>query len=95
MIERHFDQPPVEAVPVEVLPASRAFSSGVVSVRLGDRTVVHDARTGRIFALDAGATRVWSRLGGWSADRELDLDGPVIAPFVARLRALGVLDGAT
>jgi hypothetical protein len=38
---------------------------------------------------------VWSRLGGWSDDDDIDLDGPVIGTFVARLRALGLLAGAT
>ena len=81
-------------VEVSVLPRSDAFSPGVVSVAVGDRTVVHDTTSGRIFALDAGATRVWTQLGGWSVDPSIDVDGPVIEPFVAQLRALGVLAGA-
>jgi hypothetical protein len=94
LITTLFTLAPVEPVAVEVLPKSDAFSAGVVSVGVGDRTVVHDTHTGRIFALDVGASRVWSCLGGWSTDPEVDVDRPVIAPFVARLRALGVLDGA-
>jgi hypothetical protein len=86
---------PVEPLEVSVLPASDSFGPGVVSVAVGDRTVVHDTHSGRILALDAGATRVWSRLGGWSVDDDIDLDGPVISTFVARLRALGLLAGAT
>ena len=85
---------PVVPVEVSVLPRSDEFSPGVVSVAVGDRTVVHDTTSGRIFALDAGATRVWSRLGGWSVDPSIDVDGPVVQPFVAQLRALGVLAGA-
>ena len=57
---------PVDPAAVSVLPPSDAISPGVVSVAVGDRTVVHDTTSGRIFALDEGAARVWSRLGGWS-----------------------------
>jgi hypothetical protein len=92
-IEALFALDPVEPVTIAVLPPSAAFSPGVVSLAVGDRTVVHDTTSGRIFALDAGAARVWGRLGGWSDD-EIDVDGPVLEPFVAQLRALGVLDGA-
>jgi hypothetical protein len=93
-IEILFSRDPVEPLPVRMLPPSDAFSPGVVSVAVGDRTVVHDTTTGRIFALDEGAARVWSRLGGWSDDTDIDVDAPVIRPFVAQLRALGVLAGA-
>jgi hypothetical protein len=81
--------------PVEVraLPQSDAFSAGVVSVAVGDRIVVHDSDSGRIFAVDAGGARVWRQLGGWDGD-DLDVEGPVLSSFVAQLRALGVLAGA-
>jgi hypothetical protein len=93
VIETLFALDPVDPVDVCVLPPSVAFNPGVVSVAVGDRTVVHDTSSGRIFALDAGGTRVWCRLGGWTVDDGIDVDGPVIAPFVAQLRALGVLVG--
>jgi hypothetical protein len=93
-IERLFRLGPAEPVEVSVLPSSPAFSPGVVSVVLGDRVVVHDTVSGRILALDVGGTRVWRKLGGWCDDHQIDIDGPVIAPFVAQLRALGVVAGA-
>jgi hypothetical protein len=93
-IEALFALDPVDALDVRVLPASEAFSTGVVSIAIGDRAVVHDTASGRIFALDAGGTRVWGNLGGWTADTGLDLQGPVVKPFLAELRALGVLAGA-
>jgi hypothetical protein len=83
-----------EPMEVGVLPPSAAFNSGVVSVAVGDRAVVHDEASGRILALDEGATRVWRQLGGWSVDPGIDIDGPVVRPLVAQLRALGVLAGA-
>jgi hypothetical protein len=92
-IERLFALDPVEPLDVSVLPPSDAFSSGVVSVALGDRAVVHEVGSGRILALDDGGTRVWKHLGGWDAEGEIDVHGPVIGPFVAQLRALGVLAG--
>jgi hypothetical protein len=92
-IEQLFALDPVDPLDVAVLPGSPAFSAGVVSVMLGDRVVIHDTVSGRILALDAGGTRVWRQLGGWGLD-EVDVDGPVIGPFVEQLRALGVLAGA-
>jgi len=93
-IERLFRLDPVESIEVSVLPSSPAFSPGVLSVMLGDRVVVHDTVSGRILALDAGGTRVWKQLGGWCDDDGIDVDGPAIGPFVAQLRALGVVAGA-
>jgi hypothetical protein len=93
-IEQLFELGPVEPVEVSVLPSSDAFSPGVVSVALGDRAVVHEVVSGRILALDEGAARVWKQLGGWGAEDEIDVHGPVIGPLVAQLRALGVLAGA-
>jgi hypothetical protein len=85
---------PVEPMDVTVLPASPAFSPGVVSLMLDDRVVVHDTVSGRIFALDAGGARVWRQLGGHAAgDASIDIEGPVIGPFVAQLRELGVVVG--
>jgi hypothetical protein len=93
-IEMLFQLEPADRLEVSVLPPSDAFSPGVVSVSLGDRVVVHSTVSGRILALDAGAAQVWRQLGGWSVDHDIDIDGPVIGPFVAQLRALGVLAGA-
>jgi len=93
-IEMLFELDPAEPMEVRVLPPSAAFHPGVVSVAVGDRTVVHDEASGRILALDEGATQVWRQLGGLSVDQEIDIDGPAVRPFVAQLRALGVLAGA-
>jgi hypothetical protein len=93
-IEQLFRLDPVEPEEVAVLPSSPAFSPGVVSVTIGDRVVIHDTVSGRILALDAGGTRVWRQLGGWCDDDGIDVDGPVIGPFVAQLRELGVVAGA-
>src|SRR5262249_48589311 len=92
-IERLAGLDPAPSMDVCVFPESDAFTTGVVSVGLGDRMVVHDSVSGRIFALDSGGARVWRQLGGWSDD-EIDVGGPVIQPFVERLRSLGVLAGA-
>ncbi len=93
-IEHLFDAEPAAACHVALLPPSEAVSPGVVSVALGDRAVLHDTETGRVLALDEGATRIWRRVGGWNVDDEIDLDAPVIRPFVAQLRALGLLASA-
>jgi hypothetical protein len=93
-IEGLFGLDPAEPLEVSVLPKSEAFSAGVVSVAIGDRAVVHEVVSGVIFALDAGGTRVWKALGGWTDDDDIDVDGPAIKPFVAQLGALGVLAGA-
>jgi hypothetical protein len=93
-IERLFRLEPAEPVEIAVLPSSEAFSPGVVSVILGDRVVVHDTDSGRILALDAGGARVWKQLGGWCDGDAIDVDGPVVGPFVAQLRELGVVAGA-
>jgi hypothetical protein len=90
-IEKLFRAEPTGRLAVSLLPPSDAFSRGVVSVAIGDRAVVHDTASGQIFALDAGATLVWRQLGGWDTEQQIDLQGPVIAPFVAQLEALGVL----
>jgi hypothetical protein len=93
-IETLFGLEPAEPLEVCVLPPSDALSPGVVSIALGDRAVVHDTASGRIFALDAGGTQVWKQLGGWNVDGKIDVDAPAIRPFVDRLHALGVLAGA-
>jgi hypothetical protein len=90
-IEELFALETPAALDVSVLPPSDSFSPGVVSVAIGDRVVVHDPGSGPIFALDAGGTRVWRKLAGWSEDPDLDVQGPVIKQFVAELRALGVV----
>ena len=93
-IEEHFSLDPVEPLEVSVRPPSSAIGADVVSVVVGDRTVVHDQQSGRIFALDAAATHIWEHLGGWRPDPSIDISGPVVAPFVEQLRALGVLPTA-
>lgn len=90
LIEHLFDEEPPERSEVSALEVSPAMAPGVVSVAIGDRIVVHDEGTGRIFALDDVASRVWRQLGGWN-NSGLDLDGPVIGAFVEGLRSMGVL----
>jgi hypothetical protein len=76
---------------VTVLPPSDAISPTAVSVQIGDAVVVHDTKTGRILAMDRAGARVWKAVAGWEPDSEIDIQGPVIAPFIAQLHALGVL----
>ena len=90
-IEELFSLDPVTPFEVSVRPPSPAFGANVVSITVGDHTVVHDQESGRIFALDAAATHVWEHLGGWRPDSSIDLSGPGVGSFVAQLRALGVL----
>jgi hypothetical protein len=90
-IERLAALDPPEPIDIRVLPDNDAFATGVVSTTIGDRVVVHDTGSGRIFALDPGGARVWEQLAGWS--HGIDTGGPVIQPFVEQLRALGVLAG--
>ena len=47
-------------IDVCAFPSSHAFTPGVVSIGIGDRMVVHDSSSGRIFALDPGGARVGS-----------------------------------
>jgi hypothetical protein len=93
-VEALFDLGPAVPLDVDVLSPSTAVSPGVVTVTIGDRAVVHDTASGNLFALDAGATHVWMHLGGWRVDDGLDLDTPMIGPFLTQLRSLGVLAGA-
>jgi hypothetical protein len=94
-IEAVCNREPVAATTLSLLPPSDAFSGGVTSIGLGNRVVVHHATSGLIFALDSGGSQVWKKLGGWHDDDRIDLRGPVIGPFVAQLRELGVLAGTT
>jgi hypothetical protein len=93
-IESLFELDPVEALAVALHPPSAAFTPGVVTVTIDGRAVVHDADSGVILALDEGATLVWWQLAGWSKTTEIDIQGPVIQPFVSQLRELGVLAAA-
>ncbi len=95
-IERLALLEPAAHLPVTVLPASDAFRSGVASIAIGDRIVVHDTSTGMVFALDPGGAAVWRRLAGGSVDGDVDFDfdSVTIRPFVDQLRSLGVLVGA-
>ena len=47
---------------------------------------------GAILALDPPGTQVWLVHGGWEADDQVDLRGPVVAPFVVLLVALGIFE---
>jgi len=65
---------------------SEAVDPAVVSLSVDGRAVVHHIETGAILALDEPATRVWEVIGGWAAHEDIDLNGPVVAPFVQQLR---------
>jgi hypothetical protein len=91
-IERLFAIDRPAALDVTVLPISDAWSRGVTSVAVGERVVIHDGSTGRIYALDEGGTRVWRRLGGGASGE--GADDAVSAQFVAQLRVLGLLAGS-
>ncbi len=86
---------PAGSLEVRELPPSDSVAASVVSVTIGDRVVIHDVESGRILALDEPATEVWMQIGGWAHSDHIDLRGPVIAPFVAQLDALGLLAGQT
>lgn len=90
-IEEAFARPSVDPLSVERMPPSLALKPSVVTVRIGDRAVVHDLDSGRIFALDAVGTRVWEQIAGWETHPDIDLAGPVVSTLVEELRALGVL----
>jgi len=82
---------PMKSAPVSALPPSDAIQSSVRSVLVDGRAVVHEQGSGRIFALDEPATRIWLHLGGWQRDAAINFNGPGLAPFVRQLEALGVL----
>jgi hypothetical protein len=91
LIERLFDDAAVEPLPVEELEDGAAINPNLVTLLIGDRVVMHEQPEGRIIALDSAASQIWLTLGGWPATQEVDLEGPVVAPFVAQLAALGLL----
>jgi len=94
-IEMLVERVPGERFEVAALPPSPAINPTVVSIAIGDRVVIHDEASGRILALDAAGAVIWKHLGGWRTDPSIDVAGPVVAPFVGQLRALGVLPSAT
>lgn len=95
LVEQLFAEPASPDVEVVEFPFSANIADGVVSVQVGDAVVVHEQRNGGVFALDAAGARVWRHVGGWTVDEAIDVDGPMVAPFVRQLRSLGVLVGAS
>lgn len=91
-IERLFDEPAVSPLGVRELCDGTAVNPNVVSVLVGDRTVIHEQPEGRILALDEPGTEVWLKLGGWASGEDINLNGPVVAPFVQQLESLGLID---
>lgn len=87
LIAEHDHEPKV----VAELSESVHICADVVTVQLGDRVVIHELESGRILALDAMATRIWLKIGDWMAADDIDLAGPVVAPFVDQLRSLGLV----
>ncbi len=96
VIERLSEQPSPVPLPVEELHDGIRMSPQVVSLLLDDRAVIHRQPEGHVLALDAMASRIWLKLGGWDAATDIDFDGPVVKPFVDQLRSLGLLhDGVS
>jgi hypothetical protein len=91
LVERLHDEGPAEPMDVTLLPVSHRFVSTAESVQIGDRVVVHEHSSGRVFAMDPKASQIWKYLGGWDTESAMDVEGPVIEQFVAQLQALGVL----
>lgn len=90
LIETLFENAAAVNHPVELLEPSTQLPDGVVTIRIGDRYVVHHTGSGVIFALDRAGSNIWSELGGWS-EPTTDLEGPGVRDFVGQLRALGVV----
>lgn len=82
---------PAAPMSVEENSLSDRLHPGVRSFRVGERSVVYHCESGRVLALDEPATAVWEHLAGWRPRRDIDLNGPVIRPFVAQLRDLNLL----
>jgi hypothetical protein len=91
LIERLFDAPAATPVAVQVLEAGERIRPHALSVLVGDHVVIHEQPAGRILALDQVASQVWLALGGRPTTQDIDLDGPVVAPFVANLVALDLV----
>lgn len=94
VIEELFALERPEAVPILELPASSILDPQVLTLVIDGRAVVHDLRSGHIFALDPAGTQVWEKLGGWEAHPLIDVTGPGVAPLVAQLDSLGVLENS-
>lgn len=80
-------------VPVTQHPSSEAINPQVVSVRIGERAVLHHTGTGRLAALDETGTRVWEHLAGWRDDLAYEPDDGRVAGFVRDLMAREFLAG--
>lgn len=91
LIEELFDVPQPEPLPIRVLEGGAAIATNVVSLLVGDRVVIHEQPEGRILALDAMGSQIWLQLGGWETSPDIDLFGPVVAPFVHQLTELGLV----
>lgn len=91
-IEQLFEAPPPARLPVREMRGGPYVKENIVSVLVGDRVVIHQQPDGAILALDPPGTQVWLVLGGWEADDQVDLRGPVVAPFVDQLVALGLVE---
>ena len=90
-IERLFLLPAESPMPIEELPGRGRIPSKVLSILIGDRVVIHEQPEGHVLALDPTATQVWLNLGGWAVSETIDLNGPVVAPFVQQLVDLGLV----
>ncbi|MGH9085223.1 MAG: hypothetical protein ACRDYW_07190, partial [Acidimicrobiales bacterium] len=90
LLEALFDGEAPEALGVIERSAAGRIEDNVVSVQIGDRLVAHEQPEGRIIALDPAATQIWLALGEWE-HAEIDLGGPVVAPFVDQLVAMGLV----
>jgi hypothetical protein len=91
LIEQLFAEATGEPVPIRGLEGGAAIAPNVVSLLVGDRVVIHEQPEGRILALDATGSQIWLQLGGWETSSDIDLTGPVVAPFVQQLAELGLV----
>ena len=88
LLEELFAMPGEERKITPLEPSDRT-ASGVVSVLIDERVVIHDTGSGRVLALDPIGTEVWLHHGGWSdkpPDRRADAPS-----FIHQLAALGLI----
>lgn len=91
-LEDLFQAPPSPPLPVRTFHGGVHIKDEVTSIVIGDRVVIHQPPDGAVLALDAAGTQVWLALGGWEPNEDIDLRGPVVAPFVDQLVAVGIVE---
>lgn len=91
MIEQLVRADAVTPMPVREHPPSNTIRREVVSVRVGDRVVVHHTGSGVLLALDDLGGAVWEQLGGWALEPRPDLTRAGVSDFVEQLRDFDLL----